>query len=136
MSSAALSKLRWLERVLYASAQDRLTPSPEAEGIDDVSCDLQQPAPPLPPQQPSGLLDDPDPDERAILAARLRQKSPDLGSERHWAQVPGPLAPHPPALRAEGIGVRFSDLIPGSLMAPVDVTSMAGPTSFSDGGGV
>ena len=155
ISSAARSKLRWLESVLYASAQDRLTPRPEADGMDDdddddvaagvVGCDLQQPEPPLEPPQhppllPLELLDKPA--ARAAVAARLRQKRPDFGSERHWAQVPGPLGPQPPpVLRADddvGRGLRFNERMPGSLTAPVDVISMAEPppTSFSEGGGV
>ena len=150
ISSAARSKLRWLDRVLYASAQERLTPSPEADVDDCVDvvvvegCDLQHPEPPLePPQHPPPLEEEAleRPVARAALAARLRQKRPDLGSERHWAQVPGPLGPQPPppppVLRAVvGRGLRFRERMPGSLTAPVEVISMAEPTSLSEGGGV
>jgi hypothetical protein len=90
-----------------------------------------------PPQQPppSPAEEEP-PWVRWKLAARERQKRPDLGSARHCAQVPGPLGP-----QAEPVVGWVWRLKGGSLMAPVAVTSIGagrvrGTTSSSDGGGV
>lgn len=98
-SSLARLKFGWRERVVKASAQERVNSSGEA-GLDAGGCggraaflrvgavDLQQPPLlPAPPQQPPDGVPLADREAASVLQKRVLR-----GSARHWAQVPGPLA--------------------------------------------
>lgn len=89
-SSLAASKFLWLANVLYVSAQLSAAPDgkagdSEGPGFDAEDWSLQHPPGPPCPQQPEND------GSAARMAARERQKSPDLGSSWHCWHVPGPL---------------------------------------------
>lgn len=121
ISSNAWSKLRWLDSVLYVSAQ--LMPI----GRPLPFFDLQHPPPgPPPPQHPP-----PPPPLESFMAARVRQKRPDCGSATHCAQVPGPPGPQ----RDFVTGLVGSFCLGRILTAPVEVTSIGAGMPSGSGGG-